>query len=144
MGYQNDPTAADISAGFQPFHKTSDISGHTPGTGFVFGPSVAYVLIDEKDTSIDDGEFLVNETVNNVIANIPASYHAGAGGVTFADGHAEIHKWRTAEVLLPAQQAGIINTPHENFISCNPGNIDLLWLQDHATYSTTAFQLPGQ
>jgi len=28
------------------------------------------------------------------IVDYPASYHNGAGGVAFADGHSEIHRWR--------------------------------------------------
>ena len=50
------------------------------------------------------------------LVNLPASYHNGASGVTFADGHAEIHKWRDRhpaaaqenfpEVYRHAQQRG--------------------------------------
>ena len=27
---------------------------------------------------------------------MPAAYHNGAGGFSFADGHAEIHKWKSS------------------------------------------------
>ena len=147
MGYQNNPSASDTNAGFQSFRKTSQIIGHTPNTGFTFGPAAAMVFVDEKDTSIDDGEFLVNETVNNQIANLPASYHGGAGGVTFADGHVELHKWQTSVVVPAVQPAGVINWStgpvKENFVSCSIGNADLVWMQYHATYSTMAGILPG-
>src|SRR5665213_1471097 len=134
MGYQNDPSAADITAGYQVFKKLSQIIGATPNTGITFGPSKAFVFIDEKDTSIDDGEFLTQETVNNNLANIPASYHGGgAGAVTFADGHAEVHTWVTPEVLTPQQQGGVVTTPHQNFVPCSANNADLLWMKLHAT-----------
>ncbi len=145
MGYQNTPNGGDITAGFQVFPKMSQIGGQTPGTGFVFGPSAAMVFVDEKDTSIDDGEFLVEETVNDIMANIPANYHAGAGEVTFADGHAELHKWvNLPGIPLPA---GVQSWPpgaKENFLDCQVGNVDLLWMQRHASYSLNNGVLPGQ
>jgi prepilin-type N-terminal cleavage/methylation domain-containing protein/prepilin-type processing-associated H-X9-DG protein len=146
MGYQNVPDAGDISAGFQIFPKMSSIGGQTPGTGLVFGPSQAMVFIDEKDTSIDDGEFLIQELTTDQMANLPANYHGGAGEVTFADGHVELHKW----INLPGIQlpAGVQNwssgSGKENFLAVTPPNADLLWLQQHMSYSVTAGVLPGQ
>jgi prepilin-type N-terminal cleavage/methylation domain-containing protein/prepilin-type processing-associated H-X9-DG protein len=138
MGYQNDPP--DTGDGYQSFQKLSQIGGSTPGTGVVFGPSTAMVFIDEKDNSIDDGEFLV-DMVAAEIDNFPATYHAGAGGVTFADGHAEIHKWVTPTVLLPPDAGGIViwgvgTSAKDQFKPCAPNNPDLLWLQQHSTYTT--------
>jgi len=147
MGYQNDPDAADTNAGFQIFHKSTQIIGHTPGTQLTFGPAMAMVFIDEKNTSIDDGEFLIEEMVNDTggdMANIPASYHAGAGAVSFADGHSEIHKWTTPTVLLPSEPGGVVTSAHENFIGFTGFNADLQWLQLHATYSTTQGIVSGQ
>ena len=94
-------------------------------------PSDALVFIDERDDSIDDGSFAVDMTQNQVI-NFPASYHAGSGGVTFADGHAEIHRWRSPELLVP-QQAGAEGVKHE-FLPVSASNVDLVWLRQHATY----------
>jgi prepilin-type N-terminal cleavage/methylation domain-containing protein len=146
MGYQNAPNAADSNAGYQSFQKSSQILGKTPGTGLVFGPSVAMVFIDEKDLSIDDGEFLVEMTVNNQLANIPASYHVGSGELSFADGHVELHKWQTPAVLLPPQVTGVYTggngtwnpsagTGKENFVPISAPNQDLIWMQQHATYT---------
>src|ERR1039458_10161847 len=36
----------------------------------------------------------------------PASYHNNACGFGFADGHAEIHKWRDSQTLAPIQGPG--------------------------------------
>jgi prepilin-type processing-associated H-X9-DG protein len=33
---------------------------------------------------------------------LPASYHNGAAGVSFADGHAETHRWQYAATKPPA------------------------------------------
>ncbi|HWX23216.1 MAG TPA: type II secretion system protein [Candidatus Binatia bacterium] len=102
---------------FQVFAKLSSII--TPV------PTDAMVFIDERCDSIDDGYFAIDE-VQMVLVNLPAGYHNGASGVTFADGHAEIHKWRDGRTLPP------LSTSFQKFISC-PGSIDLLWLQKHAS-----------
>lgn len=145
----NTPNADDTNAGFQLFTKLTSIGGHTP-EGRAFGPSTALVFMDEKDNSIDDGEFLIQMidwSSGPEMANIPASYHAGAGLVSFADGHAEIHRWYSNVVLVPGQQAGVVVWPAarpDNFKDITDGNFsDLGWLQMHATYTTQAGVEPG-
>jgi prepilin-type processing-associated H-X9-DG protein len=64
------------------------------------------------------------------IVNFPAGFHAGSGGVTFADGHAEIHRWRSAELQAPQQ--GTQTVKHE-FQAVSAKNVDLVWLRAHAT-----------
>jgi prepilin-type N-terminal cleavage/methylation domain-containing protein/prepilin-type processing-associated H-X9-DG protein len=139
----NTPPQDDLNAGFQLFIKQSQIAGNMPGAGYVFSPSMAMVFIEEKDNSIDDGEFLIQMTdwsSGPEMANIPASYHAGAGMVSFADGHAEIHKWVSSVVLVPGQQAGVSvwpGTRPDNFKDITDGDYkDLGWLQKHGTASS--------
>jgi prepilin-type N-terminal cleavage/methylation domain-containing protein/prepilin-type processing-associated H-X9-DG protein len=110
--------------GFLSFRKVSEIGGNG------FGPSDALVFADERDDSIDDGEFAIDMGANS-IPNVPAAYHGGSGGVTFADGHAEIHRWRTPEVLR-LQQVGKQNKKWE-FMSVSATNKDLVWLRAHGT-----------
>ncbi len=110
--------------GYLSFHKLSEIGGNG------FGPSSAIVFADERDDSIDDGEFAI-DMGSNQIPNVPASYHGGSGGVTFADGHAEIHRWKTAEVLR-SQQVGKQAKKWE-FMPVAATNADLLWLRAHGT-----------
>jgi prepilin-type N-terminal cleavage/methylation domain-containing protein/prepilin-type processing-associated H-X9-DG protein len=62
------------------------------------GPSMAWVLIDENPYSINDGFFVCDPAIA-VWVDYPASYHNGSGGLSFADGHAEIKKWRDPRVL---------------------------------------------
>jgi prepilin-type N-terminal cleavage/methylation domain-containing protein/prepilin-type processing-associated H-X9-DG protein len=108
--------------GYLSFRKKGDIQG--------FSPSEALVLVDERDDSIDDGEFAL-DMVTHQIVNVPAAYHGGSGGVTFADGHAEIHRWRTPEVLR-SQQIGA-QTKKWEFMPVPANNVDLVWLRAHAT-----------
>ena len=118
MGYNS----TQWNPGYQLFRKTTNLIG--------LSPSDALVLIDERDDSIDDGYFAI-DMVAQQLANFPAGYHAGSGAVTFADGHAEIHRWRSPEVLVQ-QQSGVEAVKHE-FLPVSPDNTDLLWLRAHAT-----------
>jgi prepilin-type N-terminal cleavage/methylation domain-containing protein len=58
-------------------------------------PAKTWLFVDEHPDSINDGYFIDNPGVN-YWQDIPASYHCGACGFSFADGHAEIHKWKSA------------------------------------------------
>lgn len=111
--------------GYVTFRKKSDLQG--------LGPSEALVFADERDDSIDDGEFAI-DMVGNQIVNLPAAYHGGSGGVTFADGHAEIHRWRTPDVLR-SQQAGT-QTKKWEFMPVAASNADLIWMRAHGTVRT--------
>jgi prepilin-type N-terminal cleavage/methylation domain-containing protein/prepilin-type processing-associated H-X9-DG protein len=80
------------------------ISGQKPGwrrylkTGDLTAPGAAntWVLLDECPDSINDGLFSVRMQPDPSAkwTDVPASTHNGAGGFSFADGHAEIKKWR--------------------------------------------------
>jgi prepilin-type N-terminal cleavage/methylation domain-containing protein/prepilin-type processing-associated H-X9-DG protein len=102
------------------FHKLSDITR--------ISPSLAFVFIDERDDSIDDGEFLLYLTMNE-IPNFPAAYHAGSGALSFADGHAEMHRYRTAD-FQPPQTSGQ-EAVKKQFTTIAANNIDLLWMRAH-------------
>jgi prepilin-type N-terminal cleavage/methylation domain-containing protein/prepilin-type processing-associated H-X9-DG protein len=117
MGFRNEPW----NDGFRSFHKKSQILG--------LPVSDALVFVDERDDSIDDGEFALDMVVNQIV-NFPAGYHAGAGGVTFADGHAEIHRWRSAELQAPQQ---LVQTVKHEFTPVSAKNVDLVWLRAHGT-----------
>jgi prepilin-type N-terminal cleavage/methylation domain-containing protein len=135
MGYN-----CDGQTGYQSFAKLSRIAGTDTITRQPFGPAQALVLIDEKDNSIDDGEFLVEMGATaEDLANMPAAYHSGAGLAGFADGHAEIHKWLTPQVLLPAQFGGVVvwgsTFIKDQFKTCTANNPDLLWLQARASFA---------
>jgi len=65
-------------------------------------PSKTWLFLDEHPDSINDGYF-VNSDTATAWQDIPASYHNGACGFSFADGHAEIKKWRSAASKYPVQ-----------------------------------------
>jgi prepilin-type N-terminal cleavage/methylation domain-containing protein/prepilin-type processing-associated H-X9-DG protein len=55
-------------------------------------PAMTFIMLDEHPDSINDGYYL-NNPVAATWGDLPASYHNGAAGFTFADGHSEIKKW---------------------------------------------------
>lgn len=62
-------------------------------------PSQKSVFWDEDPRSIDNGAFGIRPTGTWVWWNLPGSSHNKACGVSFADGRAEIWKWKDSSVL---------------------------------------------
>ncbi|MBI3850427.1 MAG: type II secretion system protein [Verrucomicrobia bacterium] len=94
-------------------------------------PSKAFVFIDEREDSIDDGYFgvdMVDVGSSIKIANYPASYHNGAGGLSFADGHAEIKKWIDPRTKPPIVKGAWIPT-----YGNSPNNPDIAWIQERCS-----------
>jgi prepilin-type N-terminal cleavage/methylation domain-containing protein/prepilin-type processing-associated H-X9-DG protein len=65
-------------------------------------PGNTWVTVDEQADSINDAFFVVGLNPSSW-GDIPASYHNGACGFSFADGHAEIHKWRSGSSIYPVK-----------------------------------------
>jgi prepilin-type N-terminal cleavage/methylation domain-containing protein/prepilin-type processing-associated H-X9-DG protein len=93
-------------------------------TGDVMSPSMTWQLIDENPNTINDGWFLVKPNAPNVWRDVPAAYHNRAGGLSFADGHAEIKRWTDKSVV---SQAGTYSRK-------DAGSSDLDWLIERTTY----------
>jgi len=90
-------------------------------------PAMVWVLLDESEDSIGDGFFGVDMTsTTGAITDRPASYHGRAGGILFADGHAEIHKWRDPWASMPLVDGGYMY----NTMS---GPNDMAWLKQRTT-----------
>ena len=77
-----------LSPDYRQFMKQSDIPS----------PAGIYVMLDEHPDSINDGYYLLT-TSGGTWGDLPASYHNGAGGLSFADGHSEIKKWRSPSTI---------------------------------------------
>jgi len=95
------------------------------------GPAMTYVILDERQDSINDGYFVVEmdgypNPGSTKIVDYPASYHHRAAGFAFADGHSEIHKWRDARTMPPLTTTLMLNIASTN-------NPDVLWMQEHST-----------
>ena len=104
-----------FSGGYTQFRKYSQIT--------IPSPARAWVFIDEREDSINDGWFAVSmdsydpyKPTADWLVDYPASYHNSAGGLAFADGHSEIHKWtvpRTTPRLKKGQLLSLnISSPN--------------------------------
>jgi prepilin-type N-terminal cleavage/methylation domain-containing protein/prepilin-type processing-associated H-X9-DG protein len=95
------------------------------------GPSMTWVLIDEHPDSINDGFFVIQmigypNPAAAQLPDFPASYHNGAGGLSFADGHAEIKKWIDPRTMPPIKQSTVTAIGQAN-------NPDVVWLWERTT-----------
>jgi prepilin-type N-terminal cleavage/methylation domain-containing protein/prepilin-type processing-associated H-X9-DG protein len=97
------------------------------------GPSDTWVYMDEHGDSINDAGAFAPNTASN-IPDAPATYHNGAAGFAFADGHSEIHKWKGPTML--GELAKITYNARNNF-NCRPGDPDLYWYSYHSPRNTT-------
>ncbi len=68
----------------------------------VVQPAMTWVTIDEHPDSNNDGFFIVDIAATQW-GDIPGSSHCGACGFSFADGHAEVHKWKSATSIYPVR-----------------------------------------
>ena len=94
-------------------------------------PTTTFGLADEHPDSINGAGLAVQPTSDPNTARIidfPASYHNGAGGFSFVDGHAEIHKWIDSRTKPPIQYTGNLQL---NISS--PRNLDVMWLSERTT-----------
>ena len=95
-----------------------DSGGWLPSANYrVFGksaqivnPAKTFMLLDEHPDSINDAAFAVQmakptDTSARII-DFPASYHNGACGFAFSDGHSEIHKWKGTTIKAPVTYTG--------------------------------------
>jgi prepilin-type N-terminal cleavage/methylation domain-containing protein/prepilin-type processing-associated H-X9-DG protein len=94
-------------------------------------PANTWVTLDEDADSINDG-FFVCGSPSNIPGNwgdIPASYHNGACGFSFADGHAEIHKWKSGTSYYTVKY-NFYTIPWDT----TGRKIDYQWYLDHTGY----------
>jgi prepilin-type N-terminal cleavage/methylation domain-containing protein len=100
------------------------VAGHGPG------PSDMIVFTDENADTIDDGFFMPVSASSPVSLwfNLPGSYHSKGDTFSFADGHAELHKWLTPNAAYLAKG---ISTGSGIEVVGNP--VDWSWLVSHST-----------
>ena len=111
-------------AGYKKYKKMSEVVNP--------GPALTIVFLDERCDSINDGEWC--SSMNGWpdqpggwgMIYFPGSYHGGAGGFSFADGHSEIHKWKDPRTTPPLNQYLPLNVP-------SPNNKDVYWIMEHST-----------
>jgi type II secretory pathway pseudopilin PulG len=94
------------------------------------GPSQAFVFIDEREDSINDGLFAIDAASHYAIIDYPSLYHTGGACISFADGHNDYHKWlepTTNPPLIPGQRQSSGSKPTSST------DRDVAWLIQHST-----------
>jgi prepilin-type processing-associated H-X9-DG protein len=101
----------------------------------IVNPTQTWVMIDEHPISINDAACavrMVEETATsgNVI-DFPASYHNGAAGLSFADGHSEVHQWKGSKIKT-------FGRPGNTGLNVAAGDslVDVKWWSKNTTVST--------
>jgi prepilin-type N-terminal cleavage/methylation domain-containing protein len=102
------------------------------------GPSMTWVLIDEHPDSINDGFFVIDmrgypNPALTSLPDTPSSAHNKACGLSYADGHSEIRKWRDHRTAPP-----VAYKPSNPAMgsATQPNNQDVVWLWERTTRKT--------
>ncbi len=102
------------------------------------GADRIFLFIDEREDAINWGNYLhdmsgysPNNTKLYRWLDIPASYHGNACGISFCDGHSEIHRWKDGRTSRPILEGGVIFNGQDPIAS--PDNVDIGWMQDKTT-----------
>ena len=110
---------------YRTYFKTTDMG--------VPGAARLWLFVDEHPDSQNAGGF-ANMMVERAdgsdarIIDFPASFHGDAGGIGFADGHAEIRRWLDARTRPPVRYN---NNLQLNVASSR--NIDMMWLSERTS-----------
>jgi prepilin-type N-terminal cleavage/methylation domain-containing protein/prepilin-type processing-associated H-X9-DG protein len=97
------------------------------------GPAMSWLMMDEHPDWMDDSILYVNPAESDGLGEfteVPGSFHNNACAINFADGHAEIHKWRDTRILLPVKYE---YHPESIDISGTPSP-DLAWMAQRTPY----------
>jgi prepilin-type N-terminal cleavage/methylation domain-containing protein/prepilin-type processing-associated H-X9-DG protein len=126
-GWSDAPTYKDPDNNYRRFGKTSSFTAP--------GPCDTWVIMDENPYTINDPLMAIPMTA--YVVDWPASYHGGGAGISFADGHSELHKW-VDELAQPIPPGVNPNNPNPlgptGTTPVNFDSKDLDWIQ----YRTTA------
>ena len=107
-----------MSALYFRYDKQSDIVRPAPVNLWVFN--------DEHPDSINDG-WEISSMNTTAWADKPANYHGGSAGFAFADGHAEVHKWKDASSIAPVTYEAVWVFPTKGQTR------DITWMNEHTT-----------
>ena len=100
--------------GSASYAKESDITAPAP--------SQLWVFADENADTINDAwlMMMIETASTNQWGDMPGSYHDGACVFNFADGHNEMHKWRSPKTCPP------VTFTRPTVI--DPGSVDIQWM----------------
>ena len=111
-----------INSGYWQYLKTTQVQN----------PAKIFILLDEHPDSINDGWFVFctagDPAVETAWSDLPASYHGGAAGFSFADGHSEIKKW-----LVSTTRRGVLKNSSGFPVNVGTDKRDIRWVAQAST-----------
>ena len=114
-----------ISGTWKMYNKEGDMTAPKPNDLFVF--------MDEHPQSINDGCIVINpSTPTRWQDDLPASYHNGNCGISFADGHSEVHHWLEATTRVPVNTGNLQQNPN-GWPGTTPADRDISYMDQHNT-----------
>jgi len=114
VGNQIQPRSYSMNCWLSPINpwKTTGVRNYyKEGDLVVPGAVNLFVFIDENENSINDSYFVCDPTQVNWWQDVPATRHAGAAGLSYADGHSEMRTWHDRYVLHPPALNGFAGDP---------------------------------
>ena len=110
--------------GWKQYAKTRDLNCPTPANAWIF--------CDESMYTLNDGFMQLNLNAPDY-PDVPASYHGGGNCFSFADGHAESHRW----LWTGAPGFGLLTVPYVKgrtgtHYPSSGQDSDWIWLQQHS------------
>ena len=121
-------TTVNMNGTVKSYTKMSDISGSP-------GPSDLIVFLEENPNSLLNGypdgymEVQSNPSIAN-FPDVPGSNHKWNCGMSFADGHSEIHKWTTTVLHIQASASDTTATDQHE-VPAGSQNADWIWFTTH-------------
>jgi prepilin-type N-terminal cleavage/methylation domain-containing protein/prepilin-type processing-associated H-X9-DG protein len=122
----NDPTLQGLNWGFPQYRQYLKLAS-------VPSPTKTWLFLDEHPDSINDGYFINNPTVDHW-QDLPASYHNGACGFSYADGHSEIKRWLSRS----SQYTQVIYAYPATMTFDVQGKKDMAWYLERTGYILVA------
>jgi len=117
----------NYNPGWRVYSKLGDLTCPVPSGTWIFCDETMYTLNDA---------YLQVVLGTAAYADCPAAYHGGAGSFSFADGHAEIHKWRGT--VLPKLPYAWGVTDNGADTATTAGDPDWAWIRDHSACESNA------
>jgi prepilin-type N-terminal cleavage/methylation domain-containing protein/prepilin-type processing-associated H-X9-DG protein len=115
---------------FNTYSNWANFTVITKSTGFQSpGASEVWVFMDEHPDSVEDAVLYTSPNPLTTLTEMPGLQHGGACGITFADGHAEIHKWKGP--VLTANEKVTYVTAATNGKTVSTTDPDNVWLAQH-------------
>ena len=114
------------------YHKFSEIQGKG-------GVTSIFVFLDMRKDSVNNGNFgtcmdgYPGNSSKYQFWDLPGMAHSRGCSFSYADGHAEGHKWTDSRTTKPYYTPANTQPPTSWTIFTSSGNQDIGWLQDHAT-----------